>query len=191
MYPANKFCLTKWSSSCTPHIQLEMGRVGVAAGAVSLLLLLLLLQSGVDVRESGGDRAPLVRPLLPAEAAAAAESAAAAAAAAGSSGAGAVPPPPPPPLDWASTADVVLVNGTCYDEATLAGVWAALGRLRPGAVAIVTSHRLPPGPGPGVLFEGGGRGGLEGVVVPASWGGVTARLVRRKRLPRWLASVRT
>lgn len=92
-----------------------------------------------------------------------------------------------PGLSWPADADVVFVNGTCYDEATLGAIYKALEALSPGAVAIVTSHELPAASGAARLFE------LlhEAPGTPASWGSVTARVYRRLRLPRWLAGIKT
>ena len=51
--------------------------------------------------------------------------------------------------------------------------------LRPGAVLILTSHKLP-----SVLFECVFEGKLA-----ASWGEVTARVFKRKSLPKWVAGI--
>ena len=49
--------------------------------------------------------------------------------------------------------------------------------MRPGAVLIFTSHRLH-----SVLFEC-----VHEATTDASWGSVTARVYRRKALPKWVA----
>lgn len=66
-----------------------------------------------------------------------------------------------------------------YDEETLEEVYKRFDKLRPGAIVMLTSHKMP-SPMFEVLFEGR---------YPASWGEVTARIYRRKQLPAWVAGV--
>lgn len=91
-----------------------------------------------------------------------------------------------PGITWPDEADVAFLNGTCYDIETLEALFKAIERLQPGAVVILTSHVLPPACGAHKLFEL-----LHEATYAASWGDVTARIYRRKKLPRWLAGIKT
>jgi hypothetical protein len=91
-----------------------------------------------------------------------------------------------PGITWPAEADVAFLNGTCYDIETLEALFKAIERLQPGAVVILTSHVLPPACGAHKLFEL-----LHEATYDASWGAVTARIYRRKKLPRWLAGIKT
>jgi len=86
---------------------------------------------------------------------------------------------PPPEDDWFASADVVFANATCYGDETLRSLFARAEALRPGAVLILTSHKLP-----SHLFELCHEATLD-----ATWGSVTARIYRRSRMPKWVAGV--
>jgi hypothetical protein len=60
-------------------------------------------------------------------------------------------------------------------------LYRLLDGLKPGAVLMVTSQKLP-----SPLFELVSEGTYE-----ASWGSVTARVYRRQALPKWAARVVT
>jgi hypothetical protein len=81
-------------------------------------------------------------------------------------------------VDW-SAADLVFCNGTCYDDAILHSLWRAMEKLSPGAIVVLTSHKIP-----SKLFEL-----LHEATYASSWGTVSARIYRRVNLPRWVAGV--
>lgn len=88
---------------------------------------------------------------------------------------------------WEGAA-VVFCNGTCYQEDVLEPLFKKACKLRPGAVFCITSQLLPPSlcQGSAALFELRWEG-----VVPSSWGTATARVYRRKEVPRWLSAIKT
>lgn len=79
------------------------------------------------------------------------------------------------PLVW----HCALLFPRSFDEETLEDIYRRLDKLRPGAVVILSTHKIP-SPMFEVLFEGR---------VGASWGDVTVRIYRKKQLPAWVAGV--
>ena len=88
-------------------------------------------------------------------------------------------------VSWPGETDVVFLNGTCYDIETLEALFKAIEGLVPGAVVILTSHKIPADSGAGKLFELLHEGTYD-----ATWGDVTARIYRRKQLPKWIGGIK-
>jgi hypothetical protein len=85
----------------------------------------------------------------------------------------------PVQFDW-RTSDIVFANATCFDDAMLTVMWKLFEGMRPGAVLIITSHKVL-----SQLFELV----FEVVDMKSSWGTATVRTYRRKALPRWLGNI--
>lgn len=84
----------------------------------------------------------------------------------------------PTRYDWRG-ADIVFLNGTCYEEDMLADIWKRADGLRFGSVVVLTTHKCP-----SPLFKLVDEG-----IAAASWGSVSWRAYQRQAMPAWVGSV--